>query len=252
MLSQTKRAISARESRVKGREKRRFNAILNDYVHTKYNNVYSEAREMYKSLNEKYPAKHNLTKTKEWKLWKRNMRTTEETSDEEQATTTTVDEEQTTTTAVDKEQTTTTAVDEEQTTTAADEEQTTTTAVDEEQTTTAVDEEQTTTAADEEQTTTAAEPATNGNENRNVLEIAMDEPMDEPIPENVMELDNIINGIMQELQQDEDLLNILNNDDYVQAHYADEDEGIGLNVEIELEDIVEPLDLEAEGFFDFF
>ena len=73
-------------------------------------------------------------------------------------------------------------------------------------------------------------------------------PVEEPIPENDMNMNDIINGIIQDLQQDEDLQNILN-DDFVQPHYVDEDEGIGLNVELELQDIIEPLDLEEEGFF---
>ena len=59
---------------------------------------------------------------------------------------------------------------------------------------------------------------------------------------------------MNDLEQDEALRGILNqvNDinEFVQPHYQDEDEGIGLNLETELEDIIEPFDyeLEVEGF----
>ena len=42
----------------------------------------------------------------------------------------------------------------------------------------------------------------------------------------------------------------MDNDELGQPHYMDEDEGIGLNVESELEAITEPFDfdLEVEGF----
>ena len=71
---------------------------------------------------------------------------------------------------------------------------------------------------------------------------------------SVNEADNIIQEIMNDLEQDEALRGILNqvNDinEFVQPHYQDEDEGIGLNLETELEDIIEPFDyeLEVEGF----
>ena len=64
-----------------------------------------------------------------------------------------------------------------------------------------------------------------------------------------MDVDGIINSIIHDLQEDDELRDILNNDDYVQAHYIDEDEGIGLNLETELDAVIEPLDLEEEGFF---
>ena len=228
----SKRAIDARRWRATATEKRRFNKVLNAYVLTKHNDIYQEVKLMYDRLNEKYPNKNDLTKTsewktwkltntEEWKIWKKNTHTSDESDDDDGEQTTTADEEQTTTT-----------VDEEQTTTAG--------------------EEQTTTVVDEEQATTAVEPATNGDENIEIpmeepiaengdenIEMPMEEPiaenddenvempMEEPIPENDMNMDDIINGIIQDLQQDEDLQNILNAD-FVQPHYADEDEGIGL------------------------
>ena len=66
-------------------------------------------------------------------------------------------------------------------------------------------------------------------------------------------VDNIIQQIINDLEQDEAIQDILNqpvDDELVQPNYQEEDEGIGLNVETELEAIIEPFDynLEVEGF----
>ena len=85
---------------------------------------------------------------------------------------------------------------------------------------------------------------------QNILEMA-GEGLLPTSPANMDDVDNIIAEIIHGLEQDDAVRNILNNDDeFVQPHYVDEDEGIGLNVETELEAIVETFDydLEVEGF----
>ena len=82
--------------------------------------------------------------------------------------------------------------------------------------------------------------------------------VEELIPSNACEsfnqADDIIQGIIQDLEQDQAVRDLLNgledDDDLVQPHYQEEDEGIGLNVETELDAILEPFDydLEVEGF----
>ena len=70
-LSQSKRAISARLWRVGRREKRRLSAFVNEYVRIKYGNIYNECNQFYRTLCEKYPGKSDLTKSKEFKKWKK-------------------------------------------------------------------------------------------------------------------------------------------------------------------------------------
>ena len=232
----SKKAIAARRWRVTATGERRFNKLLNAYVQTLHEDIYRQVKIMYDNLNEKYPEKNDLTKTTEfktwkmtnseiWKTWERKTQT-----DEEQTTATTADEEQTA-----EEQATATTADEEQT----DEEQTTT--ADEEQT----DEEQTT-AAVEEQTMTVDEEQTATTDQEQADEERATASDEEQVGENDME--GIIGEIIRDLQEDEHLRDMLDND-FAQPLYAYEDEGIGLNVELELEDIIEPLDLEEEGFF---
>ena len=48
-------------------------------------------------------------------------------------------------------------------------------------------------------------------------------------------IDNIIDDIIQDLQRDDDIRDLL-----------DEDEGIGLNVETEIEGVIEPFDYQVE------
>ena len=70
MPAQNKKAIDARRWRASATEKRRFNKVLNAYIHTKHNNIYQEVKQIYGRLGERYPNKNDLTKTTEWKTWK--------------------------------------------------------------------------------------------------------------------------------------------------------------------------------------
>ena len=238
MFSQTKRAINARERRVEIREERRFNTLLSDYMKVKYKDIYDECRQMYNSLNGKYPEKHNLTKTKDYKTWKKQTLATNESSDEDKEPITT----EPITTATEP---ITTAKTTEPITTAMTTEPITTAT---EPITTAT--EPITSAATRIETVAEGDRANNiGDENENIFEIAMEGHLPDTL-ENRDEMDDIINNIIRELQQDEDLRNIMHDDELVQPHYMDEDEGIGLNVESELEAILEPFDfdVEVEGF----
>ena len=69
-LCQSERAIKAREWRARGREKRRFDTLLSNYTNVKHKDIYKKCTEFYRSLNRKYPKKHDLTKTKEYRRWK--------------------------------------------------------------------------------------------------------------------------------------------------------------------------------------
>ena len=73
ILSQTKRAREARQWRANKREKRRFNVFLSDFTNVKFGNVYKECKDFFDFLNEKYPNKHDLTKTKDYKRWKNQL-----------------------------------------------------------------------------------------------------------------------------------------------------------------------------------
>ena len=262
MSAQNKKAIDARRWRATATEKRRFNKVLNAYIHAKHNNIYQEVKQIYDRLDEKYPNKNDLTKTAEWKTWKmtnseewktwnNNAHTMEESSDDGEGgeQTTELKENGIEMAAIenDFDPETTTATDTE-TTTATDPE--TTTATDPE-TTTGDDEggEQTTELNENDIETAAIENAFDPELVENVIEMAAIENELNLDDGDFMDVDNIINSIIRDLQEDDELRDILNNDDHVQAHYIDEDEGIGLNLETELEAAIEPLDLEEEGFF---
>ena len=220
-LSQTRRAINAREWRVERREKRRFNTLLSGYMSIKYQDIYNECWQFYNSLNQMYPEKHDLTKTKEYKRWKNEL-TKDESSESGE------DNDTGPTTVTRTEPTTTSARTEPM------------------QDIVEIAVELTTAMRTESTTTTSArtEPM------QNILEIAAEGLL--PVsPENRNDIDDIIDDIIRDLQQDDALRGILDNDDdLVQPHYMDEDEGIGLNVESELEAVIEPFDytLEVEGF----
>ena len=56
-------------------KKRRFNDLLSEYTNIKYKNVFIECKELYESLNKAHPNKHDLTKTTEFKSWKTLLQT---------------------------------------------------------------------------------------------------------------------------------------------------------------------------------
>ena len=213
-LSRTRRAIEAREWRATKREKRRFNMLLTDFTKVKFGNVYREGKDFFESLNGKYPTKHDLTKTKEYKRWKSNIiNDTENEKEPESEAAEQVRE------LSDNES------DDEAN--EADNE------------------------AGNEADVEADNKAGNGADNEaelpsDILQIAASDLIPGS-PE--IELNDRIDQIIRELQQDDDLREFLNaerNGDLVHPRYEDEDEGIGLNVDTELQAIIEPFDFELE------
>ena len=251
-LSQSIRAIGAREWRVGNREKRRFNALLNGYVSTKYSSIYNECREFYNSLNKEHPERHDLTKTKTFKRWRSQQRAAQndeyDESDEDNNNNT-----ESSTLIITRPPPVEQSLPH--------------------------DEDNTGTETDGEDNNNNTEPSTsiitrppsleqslphdegntgsetNGEDNdqhppqQNILaEAGVELLPGDPLAVN--DAEDIIDEIIRELNQDGAIRNIFNDvgNEMVVPHYTEEDEGIGLNVEIELDGIIEPLDLELEGF----
>ena len=222
-LSQSKRAIDARLWRVCRREKRRLCGFVNDYVRTKHVKIYGECNLFYQSLSEKYPGKYDLTKSKEYKRWKKQV-TNEEFDQNFPATEST------------------SAIAE--LIRATGEPAAATTEPSE-----SIGEPTAATAEPGENITELLTVATTAEQD--ILQIAV-EDLIPPSPEIINDIDNIINDIVRDLEQDDEIRAMLD-DNYLQPQHTDEDEGIGLNLETELEGIVEPFDyeLEVEGGFDY-
>ena len=232
-LSQTKRAIEARKWRITKREKRRFNTLLSSYTHVKFGNVYRECMDFYRSLNKKYPEKHDLTKTREYKQWKKQV-TNDESSDNETEPASTARQ---------------STCDDNETEPASTARQSTS---DDDETEPASTARQSTSNEKETEPASAARQSTSDDNEtepvQNILQIAAEDLVPDSI-EIRNDIDNIIDEIVRELQHDDDIRGLLNaemNGELVQPQYMDEDEGIGLNVDVELEAIIEPFDYELE------
>ena len=228
MLSQSKKAIEARQWRAAKRERRRFNMIIAEFTKTKFGNVYREGKDLYNSLNAKYPTKHDLTKTNEFKQWKNDILDgdtsgddSEKESDSETGQGKTVQQE----------------------------------TVSEQQETPVDNTEADNTEADdpEADNTEADDPQPNNTEQDeldsavNLIQLAGQDLL--PLNPELNDLDDRIDQIIRELQEDNDLRDYLNaerNGELVHASYEDDDEGIGLNVDTELEGVLEPFDFELE------
>ena len=248
-LSQTKRAIEARKWRITKREKRRFNTLLSSYTHVKFGNVYRECMDFYRSLNKKYPEKHDLTKTREYKQWKKQV-TNDESSDNETepastARQSTSDDNETELASTARQSTS----DDNETELASAARQSTS---NEKETEPASAARQSTSNEKETEPASAARQSTSDDNEtepvQNILQIAAEDLVPDSI-EIRNDIDNIIDEIVRELQHDDDIRGLLNaemNGELVQPQYMDEDEGIGLNVDVELEAIIEPFDYELE------
>ena len=67
---------------------------------------------------------------------------------------------------------------------------------------------------------------------------------------NIDQLDNLVQQMINDLQQDDDIRAMLNDEELFPPQHWEEDEGIDMDIEIELDGIVEPFDyeLEVDGF----
>ena len=165
----------------------------------------------FQSLNKRNPKKHNLTKTKEYKLWKTGIVNNQNGEDED---------------SEGGDNNLTESDGEIQSTEQAAEQ---------------IDE--ATEQIDEGETTPESTQAA-----QNILQEAA-EGLNFANVGNFDSVDDIINEIIIDLQQDDVLREYLNaerNGELVHARYEEEDEGIGLNVETEIEAITEPFDYELE------
>ena len=208
--SQTSRAIYVRRWRENNYKDKRFNKPLREYIELKYGDIYNEYCSFFKSLDEQHPSAKDLTKTRTYKKWKNELLNDESTEPEDESDTTDNQTEPAEPDTTDNQ-------------------------------------------------TEPAEPDTTDNQidpaEPDVLTATIQETLSPVVNEiniDINEVDNIIEQMINELEQDDAIRDLLNqnNDELVHPHYQYEDEGIGLNVETELEDILEPFDynLEVEGF----
>ena len=65
--SQSKRAIEGRKWRASARERRRLNTVVTEYVRLKHATIYEECSNLYISILKNYSEKQNLTKTREFR-----------------------------------------------------------------------------------------------------------------------------------------------------------------------------------------
>ena len=67
----TASAVAARGRRANELETRRFNYTLKEYIEFKHSNIFQEYTDFYKALSGMHPTKKNLMKTKEFRDWKK-------------------------------------------------------------------------------------------------------------------------------------------------------------------------------------
>ena len=264
-LSQTKKAINERKRRLDDREKRRRNVFVHDYVRTKYTEIYGECNMFYQSLLEKYPGKLDLTKAKEYKKWRGQLTNNTESiqpihpeSDmTESDTTESIQPIHPESVQPIHPESDTTESDMTESVQPIHPESDTTKSIQpihpESDTTESVQpihpESDTTESIQlihpESDTTESVQPihpeSDTSEAGPSILEVAS-QGLIPDVSLDIENMDRIVNEIIAELEQDEQIRNLL---PYIQSD-VEEDEGIELNIETELESIVEPFDYELD------
>ena len=220
-------AVYCRQWRNRTGKRNRFNDILREYIELKHNTIYEEAHQFFQSLQEKHPDSKNLVKTKTFKEWKnRIVNHVEESSDESQG-----------------EETDDRDVEEPSDESESQEEQVNNR-----------DEALTSESCDQSQReeTDGPDETTGPTTTTDILSPLVEGLIPSNVSESISQVDNIIHDIIEDLEQDQAVRDFLNQDDFEFEHVYPEyqhDEGIGLNIEMELEGIIEPFDyaLEVEG-----
>ena len=195
---------------------KRFNKPLREFLEIKYRDTYNEYCWFFRSLNEKHPDSKDLTKTfKEWKSRQLNCQSSDDEIEQSEAETGPDETEQS---EVETEQS--------EVETGPNE----------------TEQGEVETGPNE----TEQSEAESDHPVSDILSVTINETLP---PDNIDNIDNIIQQVINELEQDEAIRHMLNDEEFVHPHYQDEDEGIDLDVETELEAIIEPFDyqLEVEG-----
>ena len=207
-----------REWRKSAYEEKRFNKPLRVFLELKYRDVFNEYNHFYKLLNEQYPEAKDLTKTKVFKTWKSRQLNCESSDDEPPER---IETEPGEGESDEIEFNQPDRVETEPGEGESDE----------------IEFNQ----PDRVETEPAAEQIET--EPTDPLTAAMQETLP-PYIENMSidQIDNIIQQVIHELQQDDAAQGIFNDGEVTQ----DNDEGIDLDIETELEGIVEPFDYELE------
>ena len=252
--STSKRAIESREWRLHNRDKRRFNTLLRGYIEVKYDNIFSEYTHFFNSLNQTNPQARDLTKTKEYKNWKKEQQTGQQASEyRHEDLPCETDEQENDITTTEQSGQSSEYRDEDLPGEADEQENDITTTEQSGQSSEYRDEDLPGEADEQENDLTTTEQPGQSSEywvEPDTLSTVFDEILPVDVV-NVSEAENIIDEIINDLEQDGIIQDLLNeyqvnamNDQLVQPQYLDEDEGIGLN--LETEDIIEPFNYEME------
>ena len=241
--TRSEKNMYCREWRKNCYKEKRFNKPMHEFIQLKYRDIYNEYCWFYKSLDEQHPSSKDLTKTTTFRNWKTRQLNCEFTDDETEAEQ--IETQQTEAEQIETGQTEAEQIETEQTVAEQIEtEQTVAEQIETEQTEAEQIETGQTEAEQIETEQTVAE-----SDHPDILSIALEETV--PIDNNIDidHIDNVIQQVVYELEQDEAIRELMNNEGLVNPHYQDEDEGIDLDIETELEAIIEPFDYsEVEGF----
>ena len=206
--AKSSRALYARQWRKENYAQKRFNKPLHEYLEIKYRDVYNEYCWFYRSLNEQHPTAKDLTKTGTYKAWKKRQLNCEGSKSEIEPSEAEIGPVESSEAEIGP-------------------------------------------VESSEAEIGPVESSEAENNHNDIQAKALEEPLSPGINNNnndIDHLDNMIQQIINELEQDGAVRDLLNNQEILHPHYEDEDEGIGLNVETELEGSIEPFDYELEVF----
>ena len=234
--------IYCRHWRKTSYNEKRFNKSLREYVETKYNVLFNEFTQFYKELDEANPGSKDITKTKQFKLWKKNHQSTavrneqipERNSENEQIPELNGENEQNPELNGENEQNPELNGENEQIPELNDDEneQNPERNSENEQIPELNGENEQIPELNDDENEQIPEP--NGENERDIL----NEALGGPLPHgnlSIDQLDNLVQGMIEDLQRNDDIRALLNNEELFPPQQ--EDEGIAMDTEIEIDDL---------------
>ena len=213
--TKSQRNVYCREWRKRTYEEKRYNKPLRQFLELKYRDVLNEYNWFYKTLDEEDPTAKDLTKTRSFKNWKSRQLNCESSDDEAEGNVASPAESE----RDESEQVQPEPVESER----------------------------------DETEQVQPEPVES---ERDVLAAAAEGLFPPSIVDvndlDIDRIDSIIQQVIDELEAEEGVRQILDDDnELLHPQYEDHDEGIGLDVQTELEAIVEPFDFNELEDFEF-
>ena len=239
--TKAERNIYVRQWRKDAYNEKRFNKGLHEYLEIKYLNIFNEYVQFYTTLNEAHPEAKDITKTKTYKRWKKIQQTEPPRNTESPEPSRNTESPEPSRNADSPEPLRNTESPEPPRNAESPEPPRNTESPEPSRNADSPEPPRNTESPEPPRNTESPEPPRNTDSpeqnERDILAEALGEPLLPVANLNIDELDNIVQGMIDELRRDDDVRALLDNEELFPPQHREEDEGIAMDMEVEIDDL---------------